>query len=64
MLTAEERQEIEAETARYPTKQAVRLGAMNIVQRHRAGSPTKAFAKLVNCSMRRPRISRQPGDFL
>lgn len=35
MLTAEERQEIEAEMARYPTKEAVRLGAMKIVQRHR-----------------------------
>jgi NADH-quinone oxidoreductase subunit E len=35
MLTAEERQEIEAEMALYPTKEAVRLGAMNIVQRHR-----------------------------
>lgn len=34
MLTAEERQEIEAEMARYPTKEAVRLGAMKIVQRH------------------------------
>jgi NADH-quinone oxidoreductase subunit E len=35
MLTAEERQEIEAEMSRYPTKEAVRLGAMKIVQRHR-----------------------------
>jgi NADH-quinone oxidoreductase subunit E len=35
MLTAEERQEIEAEMARYPTKEAIRLGAMKIVQRHR-----------------------------
>ena len=35
MLTAEEKQEIEAEMAQYPTLEAVRLGAMNIVQRHR-----------------------------
>jgi len=34
MLTAEERQEIEAEMALYPTKEAVRIGAMKIVQRH------------------------------
>jgi hypothetical protein len=31
MLTAEERQEIEAEMALYPTKEAVRIGAMKIV---------------------------------
>jgi len=35
MLTAEERQEIEAELARYPTKEAVCIDAMKIVQRHR-----------------------------
>jgi len=35
MLTAEERQEIEAELAHYPTKQAVCIDAMKIVQRHR-----------------------------
>ena len=35
MLTAEERQDIEAEMALYPTKEAVRIGAMKIVQRHR-----------------------------
>ena len=35
MLTAEERQEIEAEMARYPTKEAVYIDAMKIVQRHR-----------------------------
>ncbi len=35
MLTAEERQEIEAELQRYPTKQAVCIDAMKIVQRHR-----------------------------
>ncbi|MGH9616620.1 MAG: NADH-quinone oxidoreductase subunit NuoE [Acidobacteriaceae bacterium] len=35
MLTVEERQEIEAELARYPTKQAVCIDAMKIVQRHR-----------------------------
>ena len=35
MLTAEERQEIEAEMARYPTREAVCIDAMKIVQRHR-----------------------------
>ncbi len=35
MLTAEERQEIEAEMARYPTKEAIYIDAMKIVQRHR-----------------------------
>ena len=35
MLTAEERQEIEAEMARYPTKEAICIDAMKIVQRHR-----------------------------
>jgi len=35
MLTSEERQEIEAELARYPQRQAVCIDAMKIVQRHR-----------------------------
>ena len=35
MLTTEERQEIEAEMARYPTREAVCIDAMKIVQRHR-----------------------------
>lgn len=35
MLSAEERQEIEAQLAHYPTKQAVCIDAMKIVQRHR-----------------------------
>jgi len=35
MLTTEERQEIEAELAHYPTKQAVCIDAMKIVQKHR-----------------------------
>ena len=35
MLTPEERQEIEAELAHYPTKQSVCIDAMQIVQRHR-----------------------------
>lgn len=34
-LSAEERREIEAEYARYPTKRAVCIDAMKIVQRHR-----------------------------
>lgn len=34
-LTAEERREIEAEFPRYPTKRAVCIDAMKIVQRHR-----------------------------
>ncbi len=35
MLTAEERQEIEAELKHYPTRQAVCIDAMKIVQRRR-----------------------------
>ncbi len=35
MLSAEERKEIEAELARYPTKQAVTIDALQIVQKHR-----------------------------
>ncbi|MEO8053374.1 MAG: NADH-quinone oxidoreductase subunit NuoE [Acidobacteriota bacterium] len=35
MLTTEERHEIEAEMARYPTKEAVCIDALKIVQRHR-----------------------------
>jgi NADH-quinone oxidoreductase subunit E len=35
MLTAEERQEIEAEFSHYPNKQAVSIDAMKIIQRHR-----------------------------
>lgn len=35
MLTPEERQEIQGELPRYPYKQAVCIGAMRIVQRHR-----------------------------
>jgi NADH-quinone oxidoreductase subunit E len=35
MLTDEERREIEAEMARYPTRQAVCVDAMKIVQQHR-----------------------------
>jgi len=35
MLTAEERQEIEVELSHYPTKQAVCIDAMKIVQHHR-----------------------------
>ena len=35
MLSAEERQEIEFELARYPTKRAVCIDALKIVQRHR-----------------------------
>jgi len=35
MLTVEERQEIETELARYPTRQAVCIDAMKIVQSHR-----------------------------
>src|SRR5512135_1593733 len=35
MLTAEERQEIESEMAHYPTREAVCIDAMKVVQRHR-----------------------------
>ena len=37
MLTPEERQEIEAELAHYPTKQAVCLDAMKLLQKRRGG---------------------------
>ncbi len=36
MLTPEERQEIEAEFPHYPTRQAVCIDAMKIVQKHRS----------------------------
>ena len=35
MLTAAERQEIEAEFSRYPNKRAICLDAMKVIQRHR-----------------------------
>jgi NADH-quinone oxidoreductase subunit E len=35
MLAPEERQEIEAELARYPTRRAVSIEALKVVQRHR-----------------------------
>ena len=35
MLAPEERQEIEAERAHYPTRQAVCIEALKVVQRHR-----------------------------
>ena len=53
MLTAEEKQEIEAEMAQYPTLEAVRLGAMNIVQRHRgwvSDESIRDIGELLNAS--------------
>ncbi len=37
MLSSDERREIEAEMARYPTRQAVCVDALKIVQQHRGG---------------------------
>jgi NADH-quinone oxidoreductase subunit E len=53
MLTAEEKREIEAEMAQYPTLEAVRLGAMNIVQRHRgwvSDENVRDIGELLNAS--------------
>jgi len=54
MLAPEERHEIEAEFARYPTKQAVCIEAMRIVQRHRGWVCDEALrdiAELVNMTL-------------
>ena len=52
----EERQEIEAELAHYPNRQAVCIDAMKIVQRHRGWVSDESFATLANCSRCRPPI--------
>ena len=57
MLMDEERQEIEAELAHYPTKQAVCIDAMKIVQRHRgwvSDENIRDIGELLDC---RPPIS-------
>ena len=46
MLTADEIREIETEAAHYPKRDAVCIDAMRIVQRHQAGSRTRAFTIL------------------
>ncbi len=46
MLTDEERHEIEAEFPHYPTKEAVCIDAMKIVQRHRGWVPDEAIGDL------------------
>ena len=54
MLTTEERGEIEAEFPRYPTKQAVCIEAMRIVQRHRgwvSDDSLRDIAELVEMSV-------------
>src|SRR5207244_10153827 len=54
MLTTEERSEIEAEFPRYPTKQAVCIEAMRIVQRHRgwvSDDSLRDIAELVEMSV-------------
>ncbi|HZR46934.1 MAG TPA: NADH-quinone oxidoreductase subunit NuoE [Candidatus Manganitrophaceae bacterium] len=43
MLSPEERKEIEAELSRYPTRQAVCIDAMAIVQKHRGWVPDEAL---------------------
>jgi NADH-quinone oxidoreductase subunit E len=42
MLTAQEREEIEAEFPRYPDRKAVCIDAMRIVQKHRGWVPDEA----------------------
>jgi NADH-quinone oxidoreductase subunit E len=46
MLTPEEQHEIEAEAARYPTRQAVCIDAMLIIQRHRGWVSDEALTDL------------------
>jgi NADH-quinone oxidoreductase subunit E len=46
MLTPEERREIEAEFPHYPTKQAVCIDAMKIIQRHRGWVSDEALHDL------------------
>jgi NADH-quinone oxidoreductase subunit E len=43
MLSPEERAEIEAEAAHYPTRKAVSIDAMRIVQKHRGWVPDDAL---------------------
>jgi len=53
-LSAEERQEIEAEFAHYPNKRAVCIDAMKIVQRHRGWVPDESLediAQLLEMSL-------------
>ncbi len=53
MLTPEEREEIEAEMAHYPTREAVCIDALKIVQRHRgwvSDDSIQDIAELLNLS--------------
>jgi NADH-quinone oxidoreductase subunit E len=49
MLTAEEKREIEAEFARYPSRQAVALDAMQIVQRRRGWVSDESIRDIAEC---------------
>jgi NADH-quinone oxidoreductase subunit E len=48
MLTPDERREIEEELARYPTRQAVSIDAMKIVQRHRGWVSDESLADIAD----------------
>ncbi len=48
MLTPDERHEIEEEAARYPTRQAVSIDAMKIVQRHRGWVSDESLADIAD----------------
>src|SRR5579862_3458955 len=48
MLTEEERQEIEGEYSHYPTRQALCIDAMKIVQRHRGWVSDEALQDIGN----------------
>jgi NADH-quinone oxidoreductase subunit E len=46
VLSQEERREIEAEFSHYPTKQALSIDAMRIVQKHRGWVPDEAIDEI------------------
>ncbi len=48
MLSADERREIEAELPKYPTKQAVSIDAMKIVQKHRGWVSDEALQDIAD----------------
>ena len=50
MLTAEERQEIATKLAEYPTRQAMSIESMLIVQRHRGWVSDESLKDLSNFS--------------
>ena len=54
MLSPEEREQIEFELTRYPTKRAVCIGALKIVQRHRgwiSDEGLKDIAEILDMSL-------------